>query len=266
MNEFLQGIGYTHWILPVLLVVPLAGAAILWIHGFVAERAGLTGLASDAFARWVTFATLCILFVLSAGLWWAFDPAGGWQFQFSVPWLPGWGITFTLALDGISIFLVLLTTFLAPIATLSAWTSVTKRVHTYHALFLVLTTGMLGVFIARDAFLFYVMWELVLVPMFFIIGVWGGERRMYAATKFFIYTFIGSLLMLLAIRRQSLSAEAGQSHQHPDASLRRRCRGPDLVPRKVAVSRRGSGRSDDSGQRSYRLQCWSRDCQRQYRE
>ena len=206
MNEFLQGIGYTHWILPVLLVVPLAGAAILWIHGFVAERAGLTGLASDAFARWVTFATLCILFVLSAGLWWAFDPAGGWQFQFSVPWLPGWGITFTLALDGISIFLVLLTTFLAPIATLSAWTSVTKRVHTYHALFLVLTTGMLGVFIARDAFLFYVMWELVLVPMFFIIGVWGGERRMYAATKFFIYTFIGSLLMLLAILYVGLAA------------------------------------------------------------
>jgi NADH-quinone oxidoreductase subunit M len=206
MNEFLQSIGYAHWVLPVMLAIPVAGAAFLWFHGFVAERALKTGPASDDVARWVTLGTFVTLFIVSIGLWWAFDPHGGWQFQFSVPWLPAWGVTFSLAVDGISIFLVLLTSFLMPIAVLSGWTSIDKRVHTYHGLFLILTTAMLGVFMARDTFLFYVMWEIVLVPMFFIIGVWGGERRMYAATKFFIYTFIGSLLMLLAILYLALAA------------------------------------------------------------
>jgi NADH-quinone oxidoreductase subunit M len=206
MNAFLQSIGYANWVLPVMLAIPLMGAGFLWFHGFVAERALKTGPASDDIARWVTFGTFTALFVVSAGLWWAFDPHGGWQFTFSVPWLPRWGVTFSLAVDGISIFLVLLTSFLMPIAVLSGWTSIDKRVHTYHALFLVLTTAMLGVFMARDTFLFYVMWEIVLVPMFFIIGVWGGERRMYAATKFFIYTFIGSLLMLLGILYLGIAA------------------------------------------------------------
>jgi NADH-quinone oxidoreductase subunit M len=206
MNAFLQSIGYAHWVLPVMLAIPLAGAAFLWFHGFVAQRALRTGPVSDDVARWVTFGTFAALFIVSIGLWWAFDPNGGWQFNFSVPWLPAWGVNFSLSLDGISIFLVLMTAFLMPIAVLSGWTSIEKRVHTYHALFLILTTAMLGVFMARDTFLFYVMWEIVLVPMFFIIGVWGGERRMYAATKFFIYTFIGSLLMLLAILYLGLAA------------------------------------------------------------
>jgi NADH-quinone oxidoreductase subunit M len=206
MNEFLQSIGYANWVLPVMLAIPLLGAAFLWFHGFIAERALKTGPASDDIARWVTLGTFLSLFVVSIGLWWAFDPHGGWQFEFSMPWIPAWGVTFSLAVDGISIFLVLLTSFLMPIAVLSGWTSIERRVHTYHALFLVLTTAMLGVFMARDTFLFYVMWEIVLIPMFFIIGVWGGERRMYAATKFFVYTFLGSLLMLLAILYLGLAA------------------------------------------------------------
>ena len=192
--------------LPVLLAIPLMGAAAVWLHGIVASRSAPDGVPNADVARWITLGTFVALFVVSAGLWWAFDPRGGWQFAFSVPWLPSWGVTFSLALDGISIFLVLLTTFLMPIAALSSWTSITKRAHTYRVLFLILTTAMLGVFMARDTFLFYVMWELVLVPMFFIIGVWGGERRMYAATKFFIYTFLGSLLMLLAILYLGLAA------------------------------------------------------------
>lgn len=206
MNEFLQSIGYGRWVLPVMLLIPLSGAAFLWFHGFIAQRALKTGPVSDDVARWVTFGTFAANFIISVGLWWAFDPHGGWQFEFSIPWLPSWGVNFSLALDGISIFLVLMTTFLMPIAVLSGWTAIEKRVHTYHALFLILTTAMLGVFMARDTFVFYVMWEIVLVPMFFIIGVWGGERRMYAATKFFIYTFIGSLLMLLAILYLGLAA------------------------------------------------------------
>ena len=206
MSEFLQGINYDAWILPVLLIIPVIGAGILWLHGFVAERALRTGPASDDAARWVTLGTFLAMFIVSTGLWWAFDPNGGWQFEFDAAWLPQWGIRFSLALDGISIFLVLLTTFLMPIAVLSGWTSIDKRVHTYHGLFLILTTAMLGVFMARDTFLFYVMWEVVLVPMFFIIGIWGGERRMYAATKFFVYTFLGSLLMLVAILYLGLAA------------------------------------------------------------
>ena len=105
----------------------------------------------------------------------------------------------SLGLDGISLPLVLLVTFLLPIAVLSSWTSIDRAVHSYHALFLVLTTGMLGVFLARDLVMFYFFWELVLIPMYLIIGVWGGPRRVYAGTKFFLYTFIGSLFMLVAI-------------------------------------------------------------------
>jgi NADH-quinone oxidoreductase subunit M len=206
MNAFLQSIHYGSWILPTLLSIPLVGVIILWVHGFVAERAGWTGPASDDAARWVTLATFLTMFLLSTGLWWSFDPFGGYQFAVDLPWMPQWGIRFSLALDGISIFLILLTTFLMPIAVLSGWTSIDKRVHTYHGLFLVLTTGMMGVFMARDTFLFYMMWEIVLVPMFFIIGVWGGERRLYAAIKFFIYTLVGSLLMLLAILYLGLAA------------------------------------------------------------
>jgi NADH-quinone oxidoreductase subunit M len=206
MNDFLVSIGYANWILPTLLALPLVTALILWVHGFVAQRALRTGPASDDFARWTTFVSFLVMFTLSTGLWWSFDPAGGWQFTVDVPWLPQWGIRFALALDGISIFLILLTTFLMPIAVLSGWTSIDRRVHSYHALFLVMTSGMMGVFMARDIFLFYVMWEVVLVPMFFIIGVWGGARRLYAALKFFIYTLVGSLLMLLAILYLGLAA------------------------------------------------------------
>jgi NADH-quinone oxidoreductase subunit M len=216
MSAFLHSIGYEHWVLPVMLIIPVLGAAFLWFHGFIAERARANQEpVSDELARWVTLGTFVANFIVSIGLWWAFDPNGGWQFEFSVPWIPMWGVTFSLALDGNSIFLVLLTAFLMPIAVLSGWTSIEKRVHTYHALFLVLTTAMLGVFMARDTFLFYVMWEIVLVPMFFIIGVWGGERRSYAATKFFVYTFLGSLLMLLAILYLGI-AGADPVTGHPD--------------------------------------------------
>lgn len=206
MSDFLVAIRYGEWILPALLAIPLLVAVGLWVHGFVAERALRTGPANDDYARWVTFGTFVAMFVLSTGLWWGFEPEGGWQFAVSWPWLPQWGIRFSLALDGISIFLVLLTTFLMPIAVLSGWTGIDRRVHTYHALFLVMTSGMMGVFMARDIFLFYVMWEIVLVPMFFIIGIWGGARRWYAAMKFFLYTLVGSLFMLLAVLYLGLAA------------------------------------------------------------
>jgi len=138
--------------------------------------------------------------ILSLGLWWAYDPADpAMQFVISVPWLAQWGIRYAIGLDGISLFMVLLSTIIMPLAVLSGFNSITQREKLYYGLLLALLTGMLGVFLALDMFLFYVFWEMMLIPMYFIIGIWGGKNRLYAATKFFIYTMAGSLLMLVAI-------------------------------------------------------------------
>jgi NADH-quinone oxidoreductase subunit M len=116
-----------------------------------------------------------------------------------VSWIPSWGIRFALGVDGIAAMMILLTTVIMPLAVLGGWTSIRSRTYSYYALLLLLTAGMLGVFMSLDLFLFYVMWEVMLIPMYFIIGIWGGERRLYASIKFFLYTMIGSLLMLVAI-------------------------------------------------------------------
>src|SRR5213595_942038 len=153
-------------------------------------------------ARWakhIALAGSLLELAISAPLWWVFQPAGGMQLQVDVPWIPSWGIHYAVGVDGISLFLVLLTTFLMPLSILGSWSYITTREGGFYALLLVLTTGMIGVFVALDLFLFYVMWEVMLIPMYFIIGVWGGDNRLYAAIKFFIYTFLGSLLMLVAI-------------------------------------------------------------------
>src|SRR5438876_5394504 len=115
-----------------------------------------------------------------------------------LPWMPGFGIEYIVGVDGISLFLVLLTTLLMPLAILASW-SVKEKIKEYLFFMLLLETGMLGVFVALDLFLFYVFWEVSLVPMYFLIGVWGGPRRIYAALKFVVYTMAGSLLMLVAI-------------------------------------------------------------------
>jgi NADH-quinone oxidoreductase subunit M len=200
MRDFLLSVGYDEWILPTLLFLPAIGAILTWLHGIYEYRAGHVGRNYEAFARWLPFGIFLVEFILSLGLWWTYDPQGA-AFQFTSTWLwiPDWGVSMSLGIDGISMPLVLLVTFLLPIAVLSSWTSIDRAVHSYHALFLVLTTGMLGVFMARDLVMFYFFWELVLIPMFLIIGVWGGPRRVYAGTKFFLYTFIGSLFMLVAI-------------------------------------------------------------------
>ena len=114
------------------------------------------------------------------------------------PWIGALGVSYYVGVDGISLWLVILTTFLMPISVLASW-HVTKRVREYMIFMLVLETGMIGVFVSLDMFLFYLFFEITLIPMYFLIGVWGGERRIYAAIKFFIYTVVGSLLMLVAI-------------------------------------------------------------------
>src|SRR5438445_209716 len=177
---------YRDWVLTALIVWPIVAAAGVLV-------------APPRWAKHLALAASLVEFGLSVPLWWTFVPEGGVQFIRDAPWIPGWGIGYTVGVDGISLFLVLLTTCLMPLSILGSWSYITKREGGFYALLLVLTTGMIGVFVSLDLFLFVVMWELMLIPMYFIIGVWGGANRVYAAIKFFIYTFVGSLLMLVAI-------------------------------------------------------------------
>src|SRR5437660_3501396 len=177
---------YGTWVLTTLLVWPRLAAAIVW-------------LSPERYAKHVALVARLIELASSVPLWWTFVASGGMQFIVEKPWIGAWGISYKVGVDGISLFLVLLTTFLVPLSVLGSYTYITKRERSFYALLLVLTTGMIGVFVALDLFLFYVMWEVMLIPMYFIIGVWGGDNRLYAAIKFFIYTMLGSLLMLVAI-------------------------------------------------------------------
>lgn len=177
--------------LNVLTFFPVLGVVALL---FLGKRDGLS--------RWVALGTSLVTFGISLwvlGLFNASNP--GLQLDFEYNWIQaaGWTIKYAMGIDGLSILLVLLTTFLTPIAILSTWHSVEERVRDFMVFFLLLEVGMLGVFLAQDLFLFYIFWEFTLVPMYFLIGIWGGAQRMYAAIKFFLYTMAGSILMLLAI-------------------------------------------------------------------
>jgi NADH-quinone oxidoreductase subunit M len=205
MNDFLTSLKYEYWVLPGLLGIPLLGALLIWIHGALIPKPATVAddeIASGAVTvpRALALATFVAEFVVSLGLWWNVQPnATGWSDAVDWAWIPSWGIRFTVGVDGISVMMILLTTFIMLLSVLGSWTSIRKRTHSYYALLLVLTTGMLGVFMSLDLFLFYVLWEVMLIPMYFIIGIWGGERRLYASIKFFLYTMVGSLLMLVAI-------------------------------------------------------------------
>ncbi|MDT8339947.1 MAG: NADH-quinone oxidoreductase subunit M [Longimicrobiales bacterium] len=187
MTQLLDAAGYGSWALHALVWLPLLGAGL--VLATPEERAGRTAFA------W----SLAVL-VLSLGLWWAFDPASGsMQLAYATPWIEAWGVHYALGVDGISLFMVLLTTFTTPLAVLGSFNYIQKKRRAFYALMLLLEMGVVGVFLATDLFLFYVFFELTLVPMYFIVGIWGGERRIYAAVKFFLYTALGSLLMLVAI-------------------------------------------------------------------
>src|SRR3954467_4327469 len=207
MTQLLESIHYDQWILHALILLPLAGVVpILLGDERTAKRTALL----------VTLLEL----VLSLGLWWAFDPGdGGMQLVSSAPWIPRWGISYRVGIDGISLFMVLLTTVMMPLSALASWSSITKKERAFYALMLTLLTGLVGVFISLDLFVFYVFFEIMLIPMYFIIGIWGGTNRLYAAIKFFIYTMAGSLLMLVAIvvmawKGAAASGTLSFSYQH----------------------------------------------------
>lgn len=150
--------------------------------------------------RWVANLAALASFVVSLPLVFRFDPkAAGFQFVERASWIPSLGVNYSLGVDGISYLLVMLTTVLTLLSILGSWSAVEDRLPAYYAMLLLLETGILGVFLSLDVFLFYVFWEVVLVPMYFLIGIWGGERRLYAAIKFFLYTMAGSVLMLIGI-------------------------------------------------------------------
>jgi len=183
-----------HWpLLSLTTFLPLLGAlAILLLRGNEEETARL--------ARWIALWTSLATFALSVEVWAAFDPGrADFQLMEKADWLPDFNIAYRMGVDGISLFFVLLSTFLTPICVAASWIAVTKRVREYMIAFLVLETLMVGMFCALDFVVFYMFYEGVLIPMFLIIGVWGGPRRVYAAFKFFLYTLLGSVLMLLAI-------------------------------------------------------------------
>ena len=186
----MEGIG----VLTVVTFTPLVGALFI----LFVVRGSEEEVARNS--RWAALWVSLFTFVESLYLWVGFDPATpDFQFEEIVTWIPEYNIAYHMGVDGISVFFVLLSTFLTPICILASWESIKTRVREYMIAFLVLETFMVGMFCALDFVVFYVFFEAVLIPMFLIIGIWGGPRRVYAAFKFFLYTLLGSVLMLLAI-------------------------------------------------------------------
>ena len=177
-------------LLSLILLVPLVGAIILL---FVDRR-------RDDTIRWIANIVASLGFLVSLPLWFWYDSANpDWQFVERAPWIPSIGAEYFLGVDGFSSLLVLLTTLMGMIAILSSWTAITERVKEYYIFLLLLQTGMIGAFITLDFLLFFLFWEVMLVPMYFLIGIWGSDNRLYSAIKFFLYTLVGSVVMLLGI-------------------------------------------------------------------
>jgi NADH-quinone oxidoreductase subunit M len=179
------------YLLTILIIVPVVGALASVLYSFAPGR-------REEHYKWIALLTTVVTFVLSLLL---LNGAGtpGFAFEENVSWIGSIGARYHLGVDGISLWLVILTTLLMPIAILSSWTAIKKRLLAYCVFLLILESAMIGVFVALDLLVFYLFFEASLVPMFFLIGIWGGERRIYAAIKFFIYTAVGSLLMLVGI-------------------------------------------------------------------
>ena len=191
MNPVTNAAGFP--ILSLLTWLPLVGCIVI-----MSIRGDEAVVARNA--RWAALWTSLIIFVISLKLWLDFDPAqAGFQFNESLAWLPDFKVGYKMGVDGISVLFVLLATALTPICILASWESVHTRVREYMIAFLVLETMMVGAFAATDFIVFYMFFEGLLIPMYIIIGVWGGPRRVYASFKFFLYTLAGSVLMLLAL-------------------------------------------------------------------
>src|SRR6266851_1140778 len=193
-------------LLSTIVFLPLVGALLVMLAGGRGDRPEREGT-----VRAVALAVSLAAFAATLFLWWRFNPLEpDFQLVENRVWLPKFGISYHLGVDGISLFLIVLTGFLTPLALLTSWQSVHKSVKLFSFFLLALESAMLGVFVSIDLFLFYIFWDAVLIPMYFLIGIWGYERRIYAAVKFILYTMVGSILMLIAI--------IGLSYAHAAAS------------------------------------------------
>src|SRR6266699_127282 len=176
--------------LSLVLFLPLAGAFVVLLIPKQNEDA----------IRWIANIVAFVGFVVSVPLWFWYNPQNAdFQFVERAPWIPSVGAEYFLGVDGFSVLLILLTTLMGTIAVLSSWAAITERVKEYYIFLLVLQTGMLGAFMSLDFLLFFLFWEVMLVPMYFLIGIWGSANRLYSAIKFFLYTLVGSVVMLLGI-------------------------------------------------------------------
>jgi NADH-quinone oxidoreductase subunit M len=181
--------------LSAIVLLPLVGAVLVLLAGGRGDRPD-----REPAVRMLALAVSLLTFAATLLLWWRFDPARpDYQFVERHGWIPAFGIQYLVGVDGISLLLVVLTGFLTPLALLSSWESVHKSTKLFSFFLLALESAMLGVFVSIDLFLFYMFWDFVLIPMYFLIGIWGYERRVYAAVKFILYTMAGSVLMLIAI-------------------------------------------------------------------
>ncbi len=190
-----------------LLLIPLAGGILLL---FVEKS-------KESLIRYLGFIFSIIAFVISLFIYIAYDiNKAGFQLIDKFTWIENLHISYHVGIDGISLLLILLTTFLTPLTLLSSWKAITKKVKEFTFFMLMLEVGMLGVFVSLDMFLFYVFWEAMLIPMYFIIGIWGGDQRIYASVKFFLYTMFGSLLMLVAIIWLAVYASSSLGHFSTD--------------------------------------------------
>jgi NADH-quinone oxidoreductase subunit M len=201
-------------LLSVITFTPLVGALLLLLPPFKQNEKAV---------KWFANGVGLLGFLVSLPLWFSFDVSHPTPFQFveKAEWIPTIGVSYHMGVDGISALLILLTTMLGSIAILSSWNAVHMRVRAYYVFLLLLQTGMIGVFCALDMFLFYVFWEVMLVPMYFLIGIWGAENRLYAAIKFFLYTLVGSVVMLLGSWRCTSSRASCPSSRRRGRSTSR---------------------------------------------
>jgi len=195
-------------VLSLATFLPLLGAVLV---AFIPGK-------RESAIRQASLSVSILTLVISLPLFFLYDATkGDMQFNETLSWIPALGISYRLGIDGISLLLLLLTTFISPLVLLSSYSHIKERVKEFNILYLLMETGMIGVFVTSDLFLFYIFWELTLIPLYFIVGIWGGPRRFYAAIKFFLYTLVGSLLMLVAIIY--LILQARDQMGAPSASL-----------------------------------------------
>jgi NADH-quinone oxidoreductase subunit M len=175
-------------LITLLLALPLIGGILIMF------------IKKESVIRIAGLIVSLLVFVVSLVMYFLFDPSlAGFQFYYKIAWIDNLNISYQVGVDGMSLLLILLTAFITPLTLISSWSAITKKVREFTFFMLLLEVGMIGVFVSLDLFLFYIFWEAMLIPMYFIIGLWGGENRIYASVKFFIYTMFGSLLMLVAI-------------------------------------------------------------------